>query len=228
MMAYTQKLIIFPVDYLYTFRVCNSASFVQFCLGYSQWAVSSCFWPPSPKMSQSCGNLTEHSTLFPAKLRETARIHSSVTWRTSSQVSQIHAICSAPLTHGEIAQNFAEVHTLRNQQDLELHRVIVDLETDLSSNSGSSFQLATHSSWLECLPVKHWPASIRQCECSAHKHLCNALTSASSPAAGVGMPSSIHLGDAAQHTKHAATPLYWWLCKLKLSIITLKFKMKSK
>lgn len=207
MMANIQKLIIFPIDYHYTFRVCNSAffRFLQF-LGYSQWAVSSCFWPPSSIMSQSRSNLTKHSTLFPAKLRETARIHSSVTWRTSSQVSQTHAICSAPLTHRELAQNFTEVHTLRNKQDSELCRVTVDLETDLSSNSGSSFQLTTHSSWSECLPVKHWPASMRQCERSAHKHLCNTLTLASSPAAGVGMSSSVQLGDAAQHTKHAINP----------------------
>lgn len=164
MMANTQKLIIFPKDYRSTFRVCNSPFFrsVRFCLGFRSMSGFLLFLTTlinnGTELQQSCWALSS----FPSKVEGNRQDSFLCLEEIQPGVSHSCSLLSSTDSWRELAQNFAEVYTQRNQWDLELHRVIEDLETDLSSNPGSSFQLVTHSSWLECLSVKHRPASIRQ------------------------------------------------------------------
>lgn len=137
----------------------------------SPWAASSHFWSSFLMLGQDCSKLPEHSTLFPEKWRETLPGFSPLCsggdparCLIHKQSAQLHWLTE------KVAQKFEEEYTQRNRWDLELDRIILSLAIDLSSSSESSFQLATHALWLQCLPVHHRPASLGQPARALHRN----------------------------------------------------------
>lgn len=154
-------------------------------------------------MGQNFSNLTEHSTLFPVKLRETLPgLVLSALEEIQTGVSYLCNLLSSTDSWSKLPQNFAEEYTWGNWWDLELHRIIVNFKMDLSSSSKPSFQLVTRvMTGVSCSQSwTHIPQPARGC--STQKHPPMLYVSRSPLAVGLGMPKGIQLDDTAHKTGH--------------------------